>query len=55
VESKRPEYVEGDKALENFEQMATTVFKAPKADGRKNPKKASAQPSERKPKRADKD
>jgi hypothetical protein len=52
---KTREYVEGEKALENFEQMATAVFKTPKADGRKNPKKASAEPSGRKPKRADKD
>lgn len=49
----KPEYIEGPEALENFERMATAVFKAPKADGRKKPKKETA--TERKPKKSDKD
>ena len=49
---KQPEYTEGDKARENFEQMATAVFKAPKAKVVKAERK---RPSSRKPKNADKD
>ena len=30
---KQPEYVEGPKAMENFEHMAIAIFKAPKAGG----------------------
>jgi hypothetical protein len=29
---KTPEYTEGPKAVENFESMATAVFKVPKAE-----------------------
>jgi hypothetical protein len=47
----KPEYQEGLKALENFERMATAVFKAPKADGRNKPKK----PTKAIKKSADKD
>lgn len=50
---KQPEYTEGPKALENFERMATAVFKAPKAESRKNPKKKTT--TTRKPKNSDKD
>jgi hypothetical protein len=52
---KEPEYTEGPKAVENFEKMATAIFQAPKAGGRKNGKKSSKKASERKPKRSDKD
>ena len=52
---KQPEYTEGPKALENFEKMATAVFKAPKTEGRKTRKKSSKTASERKPKNRDKD
>jgi hypothetical protein len=52
---KQPEYTEGPKAVENFERMATAIFKAPKAGGRTNGKKSSKKASERKPKSADKD
>jgi hypothetical protein len=52
---KQPEYTEGPEAKENFERMATAIFKAPKAEGRKNPEKSSKAVSERKPKKTDKD
>jgi hypothetical protein len=52
---KQPEYIEGPKALENFEKMATAIFQAPKAEERKNPKKSSKKASERKPKTSDRD
>ncbi len=52
---KEPEYIEGPKALENFEKMATAVFQAPKPEGRKTRKKSSKKASERKPKLSDKD
>jgi len=48
---KQTEYTEGPKALENFERMATAVFKAPKAKVVKAERK---KPSSRKPKNADK-
>jgi len=51
----KPEYREGPEARENFERLATAVFKAPKADGRKNPKKTSKTASERKPEKTGKD
>jgi hypothetical protein len=35
---KPPECTEGSKALENFESMATAIFKAPKTGGRKTRK-----------------
>ncbi len=52
---KQPEYIEGPKALENFERMAVAIFKAPKAGGRKTRRKSSKTASERKPKRSDRD
>lgn len=35
---KTPEYTEGPQATENFEKMATAIFKAPKPGGRKTEK-----------------
>jgi hypothetical protein len=52
---KQPEYTEGPKALENFERMATALFRVPKAGGRKTGKKSSKSDSSRKPKASDKD
>lgn len=51
---KQPEHTEGPKAQENFERMATAIFKAPTAGGRKGRKKSSKTASERKPKNSDK-
>jgi hypothetical protein len=50
---KHAEYIEGPKAMENFERMATAIFKAPKAGGRKTRKKSSKTASERKLKSPD--
>jgi hypothetical protein len=46
---KEPEYIEGPKALENFERFATAILQA-------NPKKKKTKKSTsiRKPKKADK-
>jgi len=52
---KRPEYIEGPKAVENFERLATAIFKVPKAGGRDTAKKSSKKASERKSKSDDKD
>jgi len=52
---KQPEYIEGPKAMENFERMAIAIFKAPKAGGRKTRKKSSKTASERKLKSPDRD
>ncbi len=52
---KEVKYTEGPKALENFERMATALFKVPKAGGRKTGKKSSKSDSSRKPKPSDKD
>jgi hypothetical protein len=53
---KQPEYVEGKKAAENFEEGMKALFKVPKGSVvmplKKRVKPAS---SERKPKNADKD
>jgi hypothetical protein len=46
-----PQYVEGQKALDNFEQLAKAVLRAPKPAITKNPQKSAS----RKPKNADKD
>ena len=51
----KTEYREGPKALKDFEQLATVLFKAPKAGGRDTVKKSSKKASERKSKRSDKD
>jgi hypothetical protein len=47
----KPEYVEGPKALENFEQLAQAVLQSPKPSIPKNPKTKVS----RKPKNSDKD
>jgi hypothetical protein len=47
---KRPEYIEGPKAVENFERLATAIFKVPKAGGRDTAKKSSKKAAESKPK-----
>jgi hypothetical protein len=52
---KTPEYTEGPQAMENFEKMATAIFQAPKAGGRKTREKSSKKASERKPENDDKD
>jgi len=52
---KQVEYTEGPKALENFERMATALFKVPKVGGRKTGKKSNKSASSRKPKASDKD
>jgi hypothetical protein len=48
----KPEYIEGPKAARNFERLATAIFKAPKADGRKA-KKGNRATRERKLKSSD--
>jgi hypothetical protein len=50
---KSPEYVEGQKALANFESGMKAIFKAPKVETKK--KKTVKPSSLRKPKNADKD
>jgi hypothetical protein len=52
---KEPEYIEGPKALENFEQGMITLFKVPKAKVVKAEKKrAASRPARlKKPKCAD--
>jgi hypothetical protein len=47
----KPEYTEGPKALENFEQLAKAVLQSPRPLTLKNPKKKIT----RKPKNSDKD
>ena len=52
----KPEYTEGPKALENFEQGMTALFKVPKTAVLRKKKKQSKQVStSRKSKNADKD
>jgi len=41
--------------MENFEKMATAIFQAPKAGGRKPRKKSSKKASESKPDDSDRD
>jgi len=48
-----PEYKEGPEAKENFEQAMKSIFRAPKAQNPKKPKRKL--PTVRKSKRADKD
>ncbi len=48
----KAEYIEGQKALENFEQLAKAVLRAPKPVITNNPKKKIAS---RKPKKSDRD
>jgi hypothetical protein len=57
---KEPEYIEGRRATENFEEGMKALFKVPKdavarAEKRKKKSKASRAQSVRKPHRADKD
>jgi hypothetical protein len=55
---KQPEYLEGSKARENFEQGMTGLFKVPKAEvvkAEKKKAKASRALRLRKPKISDKD
>jgi hypothetical protein len=47
----KTDYIEGPKALENFEQLAKTVLQSPKPSILKNPKNKIS----RKPKNSDKD
>jgi hypothetical protein len=52
----KPEYIEGLKALENFERLATTVLQATKPDKQgKGKKKATPSSSPRKQKKSDRD
>lgn len=39
----KPEYIEGPKALENFEQLATAVLQAPVKKKKKQAKKPASQ------------
>jgi hypothetical protein len=48
----KTDYIEGPKALENFEQLAKAVLQAPKPAVKKNSKKKT---SARKTKNSDKD
>jgi hypothetical protein len=51
---KAPEYIEGQKALENFERLATAVFQAPRPT-KKGKQKDKPTASQRKPKSSDRD
>jgi hypothetical protein len=52
---KEPEYREGPKARENFEQGMKALFQVPKADIVQPKKRAKKAASVRKPKNADRD
>jgi hypothetical protein len=57
---KEPEYIEGSKATENFEEGMKALFKVPKdsivkAEKKEKRKKASRASSQRKPRVSDKD
>jgi len=52
---KQREYIEGPKALENFERGMKALFKVPKAAIVLLKKRGNAVSSERKPKKSDKD
>jgi hypothetical protein len=49
-----PQYVEGQKAKENFKQLATVMFNTPKPEGRNAIKKSAIKSSVRKSKSPDK-
>ncbi|MFZ1010370.1 MAG: hypothetical protein WAN65_26260 [Candidatus Sulfotelmatobacter sp.] len=53
----KPEYIEGPEALENFERLATAVFRSPRPNIVTPKKKNAKQPkaTSRKSKRSDKD
>jgi hypothetical protein len=53
-DSMKPEYIEGPKALENFERLATAVLQAPRPT-KKGKRKDKPSASQRKPKSSDKD
>jgi hypothetical protein len=48
----KPEYIEGQQATANFEQLATAVLQA---NPNKKTKQAKKSPSQKKPKKSDKD
>jgi len=50
---RRVEYIEGDRARENFEEGMKALFKVPKKKVAKDAKKQESQRPEQKPKRAD--
>jgi hypothetical protein len=52
---KQPQYTEGQKALENFEEGMKALFKVPRAVIVPLKKRAKPVPSERKPKKSDRD
>ena len=52
---KQPEYIEGSKALENFERGMVALFKVPKRAIGTERKKGRKLATKRKSKRADKD
>jgi hypothetical protein len=54
IKNMKPEYIEGQKALKNFEDGMRTIFKASKPVKR-GKKRATSSPSLRKPKNGDKD
>jgi hypothetical protein len=45
----KPQYIEGPKALENFKQAMTAVFRVPKANPRKPKQKRKATSHKTKP------
>jgi len=50
---KTPEYIEGQRATENFEEGMKALFKVPKTKVARDAKKQKSQSPERKPQRAD--
>jgi len=52
---KEPEYIEGRKATENFEEGMKALFKVPKTHAEPNKKRTPKASSVRKTKRSDKD
>jgi hypothetical protein len=52
---KRPEYIEGPEALENFERFASAALRAPRPTSGTKKKKQVKPASSGKPKRSDKD
>jgi hypothetical protein len=49
-----PQYVEGQKAKENFKQLATVMFNTPKPEARNAAKKSESKSNVRKSKTPDK-
>jgi hypothetical protein len=52
---KQPEYIEGPKARENFEQGMKALFQVPKPKQKKGKQKDKPNASQRKPKSSDRD